>query len=94
MFQSSVYIKKRHLCYVFFSQNGKPMSTPNAKSVASGLAPPFAGALTHAHVSAHCAGVLLVSEDQLCEATRKCYDRGVKVEPAGAAAVAAVLASQ
>ncbi len=70
------------------------MSTPWASSIASGLSPPGAGPLAHAHVSRLCAGVLLVSEAQIRRATLLCLRRGLLAEPAAAAALAAVLGGQ
>ncbi len=72
------------------------MSTPQAASVASGLAPQRAGALAHAHLAAlpSFAGVLLVTEAQIRAAAALCYRRGLAAEAAGAAALAAVMGGQ
>jgi len=44
---------------------GKPASMPEAKSIAAGLAPPFAGSNAFQHVSAYADDVVLVTEDQI-----------------------------
>ncbi|PIK48603.1 putative serine racemase [Apostichopus japonicus] len=72
-------------------QNGEAAQLPNSHSVASGLSPPFAGRKTYNHCKHFTEGVLLVSDDELVRATKHLYERGLVVEPAGAAAFAALM---
>jgi len=73
---------------------GKPASMPEAKSIAAGLAPPFAGSNAFQHVSAYADGVVLVTEDQIREACLALHSNGLVVEPSGCAALASVLAGK
>merc|ERR1711971_379560 len=73
---------------------GKPASMPEAKSIAAGLAPPFAGSNAFQHVSAYADGVVLVTEDQIREACLALHSNGLVVEPSGCAALAATLAGK
>ena len=70
---------------------GQPVRDNSARSVAAGLAPPFAGANCYQHVREFCDGVLTVSEDQIIQTTRLAYNNGLVVEPSGAAGLAAFL---
>ncbi|MEX2212105.1 MAG: pyridoxal-phosphate dependent enzyme [Gaiellaceae bacterium] len=64
-------------------------------SVADGLSAPFAGTNTLALVRAHVDRVVLVSEDEIAAAFRFLYERAkLACEPAGAVAVAALLAGK
>jgi threonine dehydratase len=64
-------------------------------SIADGLNAPHAGRNALAIVRAHVDDVVLVTEEQLREAFRFLYERAkLACEPAGAAAVAAVLAGK
>ncbi|XP_069485335.1 L-threonine ammonia-lyase-like [Ambystoma mexicanum] len=78
-------------CTMFRSLlDGKPV-TMDAKSIAAGLAPPFAGTNTLNICMEHVEDVVLVSEKDIVEATSLLYRAGLVVEPSGAAAFAAVL---
>ncbi|XP_066580037.1 L-threonine ammonia-lyase [Amia ocellicauda] len=67
----------------------KPVSM-DAQSIASGLAPPCAGDLTYRICQQHVEGIVLVSEEQIEAAVSTLYRAGLVVEPAGAAAFAAL----
>jgi threonine dehydratase len=71
-------------------------STPvEARSVADGLNAPFAGELAVRTASALGVEPVLVTEDEIAEGFRFLYERAkLACEPAGAAAVAAVLAGK
>ncbi|XP_025091966.1 uncharacterized protein LOC112562733 isoform X1 [Pomacea canaliculata] len=69
---------------------GKPVSK-EVKSVASGLSPPYAGRLCYAHCKRFVEDVILVSEEEIVQAMHELFERGLKVEPAGCAAMAAIL---
>jgi len=71
---------------------GKPASMPEAKSIAAGLAPPFAGANAFQHVSAYVDRVVLVTEEQIRDTCLALHNNGLVVEPSGSAALAAALA--
>jgi threonine dehydratase len=64
-------------------------------SIADGLNAPYAGQLALGIVQEHVEAVVLVSEDEIAEGFRFLYERAkLACEPAGAAAVAAVLAGK
>ncbi|XP_057711587.1 L-threonine dehydratase catabolic TdcB isoform X1 [Corythoichthys intestinalis] len=67
----------------------KPMGM-DANSIASGLAPPFAGALPYELCRRHVEEIVLVSDDQIKAAVSTLYRAGLVVEPSGSAAFAAV----
>ena len=67
------------------------MKCPEAHSIASGLAPPFAGENTYNHVQKFVRGIILISEDEIKATVSTAFQRGLVVEPAGTAALAAVL---
>ena len=46
-------------------QEGHPVLCPEAASIASGLAPPFAGENAYRHVKEFVESILLVTEDEL-----------------------------
>ena len=73
---------------------GEPVEvTPT--SIADGLNAPHAGRLALGIVQEHVEEVVLVSEDEIAEGFRFLYERAkLACEPAGAAAVAAVLAGR
>ncbi|KAJ3612427.1 hypothetical protein NHX12_020703 [Muraenolepis orangiensis] len=62
------------------------------KSIASGLAPPSAGALPYQLCRRHVDQMVLVSDEEIKAAVSVLYRSGLVVEPSGAAAFAAVLA--
>jgi threonine dehydratase len=66
-----------------------------SKTIADGLAPPFAGELTMRIVRERVERIVLVSEREIAEATRFLYTRAkLACEPSGAAATAALLAGK
>jgi threonine dehydratase len=71
---------------------GEVVRLDRVDTVAGGLAPPFAGALTLEHAQALVHDVVPVSDDEILEALRFLAERArLVVEPSGAAAVAALL---
>jgi threonine dehydratase len=73
-------------------QRGEPVPLPSMKTMADGIAVGMPGALTFAAVRDHVDEVLTVSEDSLSRALLALVERAkMVVEPAGAAAVAALM---
>jgi threonine dehydratase len=73
-------------------QRGEPVPLPSMKTMADGIAVGMPGALTFAAVRDHVDDVLTVSEDSLSRALLALVERAkMVVEPAGAAAVAALM---
>ncbi|MBI4420614.1 MAG: pyridoxal-phosphate dependent enzyme, partial [Gemmatimonadetes bacterium] len=71
---------------------GRPARLEQSDTVADGLAAPFAGVHTLAHVQAFVDRVVLVDDDAILKALRLIVERAKLVpEPAGATAFAAVL---
>ncbi|MFD2419157.1 threonine ammonia-lyase [Amycolatopsis pigmentata] len=71
---------------------GRPVRVPHPHTMADGIAVGQPGELTLAHVSALVDDVVTVSEESLSRALLLCLERRkLVVEPAGAAAVAALL---
>ncbi len=71
---------------------GEAIHLDRVHSVADGLAPPMAGVLNHALLSELAAGVALVSDGEIVAALRVLLERTkLLTEPAGAAALAALL---
>jgi threonine dehydratase len=72
---------------------GRPVPLPTMATMADGIAVPAPGELTLAHVEGLVDEVRTVTEDDLSRALLWCLERAkLVVEPAGVAAVAAVLA--
>ena len=67
------------------------MQCPGARSIASGLAPPFAGKNAFNHIQKYTRGIILVNEDEIKSTVAACFNRGLLIEPAGTAALAAIL---
>jgi threonine dehydratase len=73
---------------------GHPVGLPAMATMADGIAVGRPGELTLAHVAALVDGVVTASEEDLSRALLHCLERAkLVVEPAGAAALAAVLAA-
>lgn len=71
---------------------GQPVRLASSKTIADGLGAPMTGPNALEHVRAHVDDVVTVSEDDIAHALRMILERcKLLVEPAGAAAVAAVL---
>lgn len=74
---------------------GRPVRLEQVRTVADGLAAPFAGEHTYALVSRFVDGIITVPDDAIVRAMRLVMERcKVVVEPAGAAGVAALLSGQ
>ncbi|KAJ8373743.1 hypothetical protein SKAU_G00043230 [Synaphobranchus kaupii] len=83
-------VEPKGACSMFRSfVEGKPVGM-DAKSIASGLAPPSAGALPYALCRRYVEEILLVSDEEIKSAVSTLYRSGFLVEPSGAAAFAAV----
>ena len=73
-------------------QQGKPAHLDSVNTVADGLAAPFAGEHTLAHVQKYVDEVVIVSDDEIIEAMLLIMERcKVVAEPAAAATLAALL---
>jgi len=73
-------------------ERGEPIRLERVETIADGLAAPFAGRLTLAHVQELVDGMVTVTDGQIAEAMGLILERcKVLAEPAGAASVAALL---
>lgn len=63
----------------------------DAKSIASGLAPPFAGKLPFELCQRFVQEIVLVSDEEIKSAVSTLYSAGLVVEPSGSAAFAAII---
>jgi threonine dehydratase len=71
---------------------GKPVRVARMSTMADGIAVGLPGAVPFAHVAAHVPAMVTVDEDALSRALLLCLERAkLIVEPAGAAAVAALM---
>ncbi len=74
---------------------GKPVRLENLNTIADGLAPPFVGDLNLAIAQRHVDAVVTVTDDEIRAAMRLLLERTkLLVEPAGAAALAALLGNR
>lgn len=71
-------------------REGHAVKNGMAKSIAAGLAPPFVGTHTYAHVKKFVDEVILVTDEEIIESVGILYHSGLVVEPSGAAAFTAV----
>ena len=71
-------------------KEGQPVKMDGVKSIASGLAAPFAGTHAYAVISSLAECVVLVNDEQIREGVKILYENGLVVETAGAAAFAAL----
>ena len=71
-------------------QEGRAVKNGAAKSIAAGLAPPFVGENTYAHVKKFVDDVVLVTDEEIAESVNILYHSGLVVEPSGTAAFTAV----
>ncbi|XP_040030382.2 phenylserine dehydratase [Gasterosteus aculeatus] len=62
-----------------------------AESIASGLAPPFAGTLPFELCQRYVEGIVLINDDEIKAAVSSLYRSGLVVEPSGCAAFAAIV---
>jgi threonine dehydratase len=71
---------------------GRAMSIAQVNTIADGLAPPFAGALTYSIIRDMVDDVVVISDEEIVEGMRFLFESAHLVaEPAGAAATSAVL---
>ena len=76
-------------------QSGRPERLEQVETLADGLAAPFAGELTFAHIRARVDAVVRVTDAEIVQAMRLILTRcKLLVEPAAAAATAALLAGK
>ena len=86
-----VGVEPEGACTMYLSlKEGRALSKGDVKTVAAGLAPPYAGTNTYSIISRLANGVVLVSDDEIREGVRTLYENGLVVEPSGAAAFAAL----
>merc|ERR1712004_61085 len=84
-------VEPENACGMYKSlKAGKAMACPEAKSIAGGLAPPFAGENAYLHVAKYVEDILLVTGEELVSTVNVAFNRGLVVEPSGAAALAAL----
>ena len=73
---------------------GQAVGMDAPKTIATGLAPPFAGKITFQHVQAFVDDLMLVSDEEIIVAMKMLAKGGLLVEPSGAAGFAAVLSGR
>lgn len=85
-------VEPEQACLMYMSkQLGKVVQNPSVHSIASGLAPPYAGNNAYRHVAKYVDDILLLSEAEIIASVSRLYHAGLVVEPAGAAAFGALL---
>ncbi|XP_063960817.1 L-threonine dehydratase catabolic TdcB-like [Lytechinus pictus] len=91
--ETRVYgVEPEQACLMYMSmQLNKVVINPSVQSVASGLAPPFAGYNAYRHAAKYVDDILLLSEAEIIASVTRLYHAGLVVEPAGAAAFGALL---
>ncbi|RUS85820.1 hypothetical protein EGW08_006449 [Elysia chlorotica] len=72
----------------------QPAKLSSVSTVATGLAPPYAGTLTYKHCHWFVEDVILVSDEEILNALRILYNRGIRAEPSGCAAMAALVSGK
>ncbi|TSK13167.1 putative serine racemase [Bagarius yarrelli] len=78
-------------CTMYKSFMEKKPVGMSSKSIASGLAPPFAGALPYALCQKYVKDIVLVTDEEIMSAVSALYTAGLVVEPSGSAAFAALV---
>ncbi|KAM8883936.1 L-threonine ammonia-lyase [Synchiropus picturatus] len=78
-------------CTMFRSFQQKQPVGMEARSIAAGLAPPFAGKLPYELCRRYVEEIVLVSDEQIKAAVSVLYGSGLVVEPSGSAAFAAIV---
>ncbi|KAK3588573.1 hypothetical protein CHS0354_026178 [Potamilus streckersoni] len=73
---------------------GHAVKMPTARSIATGLMPPFAGKLPYELCKKYVEDVILVSDEEMVNCVRTLYYAGLVVEPAGSAAMTSLLTSR
>ncbi|XP_061663926.1 L-threonine ammonia-lyase-like [Syngnathoides biaculeatus] len=81
-------------CTMYKSFEEKKPVGMETRSIASGLAPPFAGALPYELCRRYVEEMVLVSDADIKAAVSTLYRAGLVVEPSGAAAFAAIASSK
>ena len=84
-------------CMTASMRLGRPAVEPEdfiTDTIAHGLAPPFAGTITFAHVKKFVDDVVTITDLELVAATRKMYGHGFVVETSGCAGLAAAMAGK
>jgi len=71
-------------------QKGEALTILTAKSVASGLAPPFVGKLAYQLCRQYVQDIIVVPEESIGRAVIQLYRQGLVVEPSGAVGYAAL----
>ena len=78
-------------CTMYLSlKEGRAVEEPEAKSIAGGLSPPYAGSNTYQLVKEFVEEVVLVSDEEIKESLSILYNNGLVVEPSGAAGLTAL----
>lgn len=72
-------------------KKGEAVSLPTVKTIAAGLAPPYAGKITYQHCKEFVEDVLLVTDQEIIDSMNLLFHRGFVVEPSGCAAMAALV---
>lgn len=87
-----IAVEPEGACTMYLSlKEGRPVEKLDAKSIAGGLAPPFAGDNTYRLVREYVEEeVMLVSDEEIKESVRILYENGLVVEPSGAAGLTAL----
>jgi threonine dehydratase len=76
-------------------QRGEPVHLDRVDTIADGLAAPFAGQYTLAHVQVYVDDVVIVSDLEIVEAMKLILERNkVTAEPAAASTLAALLSNK
>lgn len=70
---------------------GYPVKMLNSRSIATGLAPPMTGNLAYQHCKKYVKDILLVTDEEIKKTCKILFENGLKVEPSGCAALAALL---
>ncbi|XP_066524476.1 L-threonine ammonia-lyase [Hoplias malabaricus] len=84
-------VEPKGACTMYRSFIEKKPVGMDSKSIASGLAPPFAGALPYALCKKYVEEIVLVTDEEIISAVSILYRAGLVVEPSGSAAFAAVI---
>ena len=84
-------VEPQEACTMYLSlKEGRPVTKEDAKSIAGGLAPPFAGENTYRITSKFVDDIVLVTDDEIKECVKIFYNNGLVVEPSGVAGFAAL----
>lgn len=75
-------------------EKSSPAVDYTSKSIAGGLAPPLSGRAAYYECKEYVKDIILVSDEEIIEACKVLYKRGLKVEPSGCAGMAALLTNK